>query len=163
MLTPAGRMLDLYRWAMVSPRTEGRRLVDVRHQHMQSGVRRAFTLMETLIASAILFAGVLAVISAIMAGQRKSFEAERQIAATLAAEELMGQYVQMDYADLDGLPSLQAIGEMFALTTVTPFEEDLPGLNVRVHGRSVRIEVRQNASDLRPLAELTHVIPEPQP
>ncbi|MHC5048179.1 MAG: type IV pilus modification PilV family protein [Planctomycetota bacterium] len=46
--------------------------------------------MEALIASAILFAGVLAVISAITSGQQKAFEAEQQVMATLAAEELMG-------------------------------------------------------------------------
>jgi hypothetical protein len=119
--------------------------------------------METLIASAILFAGVLAVISAIMAGQRKSFEAERQIAATLAAEELMGQYIQVDYDDLDLLPSTQPVDDMVAVTTVTPFDEALPGLDVQVRGRTVRVEVRQELGNLRPLAVVTRVIPEPQP
>jgi hypothetical protein len=117
--------------------------------------------METLIASAILFAGVLAVISAIMTGQQKAIEAEHQVRAALAAEEVMGQLIQMPYEDLDSLPSPQPAGDMFAFINVIPFDEELPGLGVRLHGRTVRVRVMETAGDARPLAEVSHFVPEP--
>jgi hypothetical protein len=118
--------------------------------------------MESLIASAILFAGVLAVISAITSGQKKAFEAEQQVVATLAAEELMGQIVNTDYGDLGGLPMFQAIDDKYALITVMPSVHEPPDLDVRVHGTTVRIQMIPSLSDLRPLVELSLFIPEPQ-
>ncbi|MHC4219430.1 MAG: prepilin-type N-terminal cleavage/methylation domain-containing protein, partial [Planctomycetota bacterium] len=48
-------------------------MVGVRTSQIPPRARQGFTLLESMIASAILFAGVLAVISAIMSGQKKAF------------------------------------------------------------------------------------------
>ncbi|MHC5016090.1 MAG: type IV pilus modification PilV family protein [Planctomycetota bacterium] len=93
--------------------------------------------MEALIASAILFAGVLAVISAITSGQQKAFEAEQQVMATLAAEELMG----ITFNDID---------------------EDLFDLGVVVRGKTVNVEIYPSMTDMRLILELAHFIPKPQ-
>jgi hypothetical protein len=150
------------RGLLVSPRMEGRSVVEMHGQPLPLRVRRGFTLMESLIASAILFAGVLAVISAIMAGQRKAFEAEQQVIATLAAEELMGEFVHHDYADLSSLPPYLPAGDMIALVIAAESEQDLPGLDVRVVGITVTIQIARNLADLRPLVELSHFVPAPQ-
>lgn len=56
--------------------------------------------MESLMASAMLFAGVLAVITAIMGGQQSAFEAQRRMEAALIVEELMGEISTTDYGNL---------------------------------------------------------------
>jgi hypothetical protein len=118
--------------------------------------------MESLIASAILFAGVLAVISAITSGQKKAFEAEQQVVATLAAEELMGEIIQLPYGDLITLPPFQPAGDKVAFINVSQSDQVLPGLDILVHGRTVTVQIIPSLSDLRPLVELSHFIPEPQ-
>ena len=126
--------------------------------------RRAFTLMESLIASAILFAGVLAVISAIMAGQRKAFEAEQQVMATLAAEELMGKIATSDYDELGSLwGGLKPAGDFYAVVAIETVDEDLSDLGVVVNGKIVNIGVIPSTTDWRIIVELNHFIPAPQP
>jgi type II secretory pathway pseudopilin PulG len=125
-------------------------------------VRRGFTLMESLIASAILFAGVLAVISAIMAGQRKAFEAEQQVMATLAAEELMGAIIADEYVNLAAnWGGLKAAGEFLAIVTIQSAEEDLSSLGVLVDGKNVEVKVFPGMTDTRIIVELNHFIPGP--
>jgi hypothetical protein len=120
--------------------------------------------MESLIASAILFAGVLAVISAIMAGQRKAFEAEQQVMATLAAEELMGHIATSDYDELSVLWSgLKPAGDFYAFVAIDPVDEDLSDLGVVVSGKTVNIGVFPSTTDTRVIVELHHFIPAPPP
>ena len=118
--------------------------------------------MESLIASAILFAGVLAVISAIMAGQRKAFEAEQQVMATLAAEELMGAIIADEYVNLAAnWGGLKAAGEFQAIVSILPAEEDLSSLGVLVDGKNVEVKVFPGMTDTRIIVELNHFIPGP--
>jgi type II secretory pathway pseudopilin PulG len=143
---------------------EGRSVVEVHEQQLALRVRRGFTLMESLIASAILFAGVLAVISAIMAGQRKAFEAEQQVMATLAAEELMGHIATSDYDELSVLWSgLKPAGDFYAFVAIDPVDEDLSDLGVVVSGKTVNIGVFPSTTDTRVIVELHHFIPAPPP
>jgi hypothetical protein len=118
--------------------------------------------MESLIASAILFAGVLVVISAIMAGQRKAFEAEQQVMATLAAEELMGAIIADEYVNLAAnWGGLKAAGEFLAIVTIQSAEEDLSSLGVLVDGKNVEVKVFPGMTDTRIIVELNHFIPGP--
>ena len=110
-------------------------------------------------ASAMLFAGVLAVITAIMGGQKRALEAQRRMEAALIAEERMGQAASMPYADLFLINPLEPVGPFFALTTKLVVDEDLPGLGVRVRGTRVRVFVTHSATLL---AEAELFIPEPQ-
>ncbi len=141
-----------------------------------SGACRGFTLIESLMASGILLVIVVAVTSAITAGQQHAFEAHQRIAATLAAEELMGRLTTETYTNLaawDGyteavgamtdqagrqMPtSFAAVGREVDVTTTL---RTLNGLGVNILGRTV--QVRTFDRDDRTLAELTRYIPEPQ-
>lgn len=119
--------------------------------------------MESLIASAILFAGVLAVISAIMSGQQKAFEAEQQVMATLAAEELMGTIATSDYNQLaNAWGGFRPAGDFYAVVAVEPVDEDLSDLGVVVTGKTVSIGIIPSTTDTRTIVELSHFIPAPQ-
>ena len=116
-------------------------------------------------ASAMLFAGVLAVITAIMGGQKRAFEAQRRMEAALIVEELMGEIAVMDYSDLSLLlPPMKTVGAFLAITTQQPVDEDLPGLGVRIRGRQVQVRIVPSIAQVGlTLAEAKLFIPEPQP
>jgi len=127
-------------------------------------LRRGFTLMESLMASAMLFAGVLAVITAIMGGQKRAFEAQRRMEAALIAEERMGQVATMPYAQLYMVMALEPVGPFVAVTTNDLVDEDLPGLGVRVRGTRMHVRIVPSTSELDiTLAEAELFVPEPQP
>ncbi|TDJ38502.1 MAG: hypothetical protein E2O54_12875 [Gammaproteobacteria bacterium] len=115
-------------------------------------------------ASAMLFAGVLAVITAIMGGQKRAFEAQRRMEAALIAEERMGQVAVMAYGDLYTVNPMEPVGPFYALTTNQLVDEDLPGLGVRVRGTQVHVTIVPSLSEIGvTLAEAKLFIPEPQP
>jgi Tfp pilus assembly protein PilV len=125
--------------------------------------RQGFTLMESLIASAILFAGVLAVISAITSGQKKAFEAEQQVVATLAAEELMGAIIADDYYTVQSSwEGYRLIEGFLAIIDVADHTEDLVDVGVVLHGQTVNLKICPSMTDMRVIVELEHFIPEPQ-
>jgi len=126
-------------------------------------LRRGFTLMESLMASAMLFAGVLAVITAIMGGQKRAFEAQRRVEAALIVEELMGDIAITDYSDLSSLPPMRTAGPFLAITTQQPVDEDLPNLGVRVRGTQLQVRIVPNIAEIAvTLAEVNLYVPEPQ-
>lgn len=126
-------------------------------------------------ASAILFAVVVSVTQAITAGQQHAHEAQQRIAATLAAEELMGRLSSVPYADLPTWNGFtQAVGAMtdvagqampdsFAAVgrrvSVRTSLQTVPGVDIRVRGRTVRIQAFDR--DNRTLCDLQQFIPEP--
>ncbi len=115
-------------------------------------------------ASAMLFAGVLAVITAIMGGQKRAFEAQRRMEAALIAEERMGQIATMAYGDLILVDAIEPAGPFYALTTRQLLDEDLPGLGVRVRGTRMHVRIIPSLTELGvTLAEAELYIPEPQP
>jgi len=145
-------------------------------QSRQSRAPRGFTLMESLMAAGILLAIVVAVTSAITAGQQHAFEARQRIAATLAAEELMGRLMILPYdnlpawnghtepvgalTDMGGNPFPDTFDSIGRDVNVTTSLRTVPDIPVNVRGRSLRIRAF-DASD-RTLVELTRFIPEPQ-
>ena len=127
-------------------------------------LRRGFTLMESLMASAMLFAGVLAVITAIMGGQKSAFEAQRRMEAALLVEDLMGDISMMSYSSLASINALEPAGPFYALTTRQVVDEDLPGLGVRVRGTQMHVRIVPSSVEMNvTLAEAKLYIPEPQP
>ena len=149
----------------------------LRTKPTQSGLRRAFTLLESLMATGILLGVVVAVTSAITAGQQHAYEAHRRIAATLATEELVGRLITVPYADLVGWNGYtEAVGAMSDMTgSPLPDSFDMVGrsvqvgtslenfedLGVIVRGRTVQVEAF--GSEGRTLARMTRFVPEPQP
>lgn len=118
--------------------------------------------MEALMASAILFAGVLAVITAIMGGQHKALEAHRRMDAALAGEELMWQLATLDVSDLLTLPPTMAVGPFQAQIDAETEDHNLPGLGIRVRGTLVHIRIPPTFTGDPLLVELDLFIPEPQ-
>lgn len=128
-------------------------------------------------ASGILFVIVVAVASAITAGQQHSFEAQQRIAATLAAEDLMGRLIETPYAQLTtwngytepvgtmtnavGTPLPDGYGLIGRDVQVVPLMETIALPSVRVAGQQVT--VRAFNAENRTLAQLVHFIPEPMP
>ena len=120
-------------------------------------------------ASAILSAAVLAVTWAITAGQQHAYEAQQRIAATLAAEQLIGEILRDDYGQLkanwhgaiDMPGSLPDPFEMIGRTAMVsdPIIETLPLPNVDVRGRTVTVQAFDPR--WRTLAEIAHFVPEP--
>lgn len=137
--------------------------------------RRGFTLLEALMASGLLLTVVVAVTSAVTAGQQHAFEARQRIAATVAAEELMGRIIVQEYdqlagwhgynepvgtmTDIDGQPMVAAMEMIGREVTVASTLLTLQQTGIRVRGRLVRVQAF-NAQG-RTLADLEHFVPEP--
>lgn len=145
-------------------------------RHIRDTRRRGFTLIEALAASAILLAVVVSVTSAITAGQEHALEANQRIAATLAAEELLGRLIIIDYASLptwdghnepvgsmtDGTgepmpPCFAMVGRSVSVVTTI---QSIPSLGVNVNGRQVRVQAFD--ADGRTLADISRFLPEPR-
>ena len=126
-------------------------------------------------AAGILFAVVVGVTTAVTAGQLHAFEARQRIAASLAAEELIGRIITENYT---GLPTWNGFNEQAGTMTdgadnpmprtfaaigreveVITKLEAMTELGVVVRGR--HILVRAFNPNGRTLAEITHFIPEP--
>src|SRR5262245_10274872 len=85
-----------------TPDRRGTTVSAVRH-HQRAVARRAgFTLLESIMAAGILLVVVVSVTSAITAGQQHAYEAQQQISASLAAEEMLGRLSTKTY---DSLPT----------------------------------------------------------
>lgn len=136
--------------------------------------RSAFTLIEALVASALLGMIVLAVISAVTTSQQLSFEGQKQLLAAMAADDLMAELVVLDYADLKlkdnvdqpvgSVETLQgnkysdvvwALGRHVDVTEQLLYYGDL---DVWVKGLRVVVEVRD---EFRAMATVETFIPEP--
>lgn len=78
--------------------------------------RRAFTLLEALIASGVLAMSVLALSSALGAGQKNSIEAQKMILGAIAASDLMSELSSVPYANLSTYNGRnEAVGAMTTL------------------------------------------------
>jgi hypothetical protein len=132
--------------------------------------------MESLMAAGVLLGIVVAVTTAVTAGQQNAYEAQRRIAGALAAEELMGRIAIEPYnrlaswhghveqaGDLAGpggalLPQcMQSVGRDVSVISEL---RTLAGLDVRVRG--VSVTVRTLTPDGRVMVSLTRFVPEPQ-
>ena len=138
--------------------------------------RRGFTLLEALMAAGLLLVVVVAVISAITAGQQNAYEAHQRIAGALAAEELMGRVAAEDYSHLSNWDGhVEAVGALTDMggqampitmqmvgrdVRVTLGMETIAGLNVRVRGKTVTVRAFNKQG--RILANISRFIPEPQ-
>lgn len=103
---------------------------------------RALTLIESLIASAILLMSVLALTSALAAGQAAAIEEQKLILGSLAVDDLLSELWSEDYDDLldyDGV--IDPVGEMTTLDG-----EDYPdafwmiGRRVEVDTSDIKVE-----------------------
>jgi len=136
--------------------------------------RRAFTLMESLVAMTILAATVLAVGSAISAANQQSLEGQKQILGAMAADDLLSELCAVPYEDVPGYDGLdQGVGQLATLEgeaypdtywligrTVTAEETmiDVGDLGVQVRGMLVTVFAYD---ENRTLSSIQAFIPEP--
>ena len=139
-------------------------------------MHRAFTLIEALMASAILLTIVVTVTNAISAGQQHSYEAQLRIVGTLAADELLGRIASDDYAalptwngyieaagamtDMAGGPLPESFAMVGRKSLVASTMVNIASLDVRVRGYT--ITVKSFDAKGRVLSEVSRFIPEPQ-
>lgn len=98
-------------------------------------MRRGYTLIEALVASVLLGVIVLAVMSAVAASQKLSFEGQKQILGAMAADDLMAEIATLPYEQLllrDGMS--QSVGQAQTLDG-----QAYPGLYWSL-GRRVKVE-----------------------
>tara|TARA_Y100000589_G_scaffold21991_1_gene18329 strand:- start:32835 stop:33275 length:441 start_codon:yes stop_codon:yes gene_type:complete len=136
--------------------------------------RRGITLIESLIASALLLTVVTAILSALSAGHQHSREAQGLVTASLAAEQLMAKVSSDAYGSLpewdgwdekpgtlvdeDRMPTLfTMIGRR---VLIRPEAHSIEQLQVRVTGYTVTVESYDATG--RILTRLVRFIPEPQ-
>ena len=80
------------------------------------GTRRGFSLMEALLATTVLATLVLAVAAGMGASQRVSFEGQKRMLASIAANDLMSELSTERYSDLFQFNGMdQAVGVMETL------------------------------------------------
>lgn len=141
----------------------------------RTGMRRGLTLMEALMASGILLMVVVAVTSAITAGQQQSYEAQQRIAASLAVDDLTGRLAIADYStlptfhnyteavggmlDMNGQPMPELFATIGRKVTVKTSLRELNDINVKVRGRDVRVQAFDKTG--RVLADVSTFVPEP--
>lgn len=137
---------------------------------------RGFTLIESLMATGLLLVVVVAVTSAISAGQQHSFEAHQRIAGSLAAEELMGRVSADAYSsllswnghtedvgemtDMSGAAMSSSLNMVGRDVHVSTGLKTIAGLDVRVRGATITVRSFNGLG--RTLATITRFVPEPQ-
>lgn len=76
---------------------------------------RAFTLLEAVVALALLSLSVLALTQAVSAGQMQSQESQKQVLASMAAADALSEITSLPYASIAPLNGeTQAVGQMRA-------------------------------------------------
>lgn len=138
-------------------------------------LRRGFTLLEALMSAGLVLVIVIALTSAVSAGQMHALDAQRTITGTMAADSLMSRVAGVAYADLptwhgyqeapgallddEGAPldgPYHDVGrEVEVVADFRRFED----LDVNIRGRMVT--VRAYTSTGRTLCELERFVPEP--
>ncbi|MGP1310295.1 MAG: type IV pilus modification PilV family protein [Phycisphaerales bacterium] len=104
-------------------------------KRLRSPSRRGLTLIESLIASAILLMSVLALTTAIAAGQSAAIEGQKLLLGSLAVDDLLSELWSEDYDDLSKYDGAEeAVG---ALATLDG--EDYPDTYWMI-GRRVEVE-----------------------
>ena len=137
-------------------------------------VRRGFSLLENLMAAAVLGIIVLAVGLAVQAAQKASLEGQKTVLGAMAADDMMSALRALEYAQLpiyDGV--VQDVGEMQTLdgddypetywalgrsvmVENTKYSEG--GLGAEINGRRIVVAA---FDENRVLVELECFVPEP--
>lgn len=138
------------------------------HQQTQraGGARRlgGFTLLESLMAAALMSMVVLAVASGITTAQQVSYEGQKRILASMVAEDLMLELSTVPYllmqdynglnqevgalASLDGQAYPSTFRALGRYATVVPVTYDEPTLGVTIRGLNISVTVRDAFVDI---------------
>ncbi len=138
-----------------------------------------FTLLEAVIALALLSLSVLALTQAVSAGQMQSQESQKQVLATMAAQDALSEISSLPYASIAPLNGTsEAVGKMrardgaaypstywtlgrrFAAVAATTTVSTGPGQTVVISGTQVTVTVSDGVRDV---LSLSVFIAEPAP
>jgi len=135
---------------------------------------RAFTLLEAVIASAVLAITVLAIGSSISAAQMSSFEGRKAVQGSMVASDYMAELMTLEYAEIEARSGeVTPVGELSTLDGVdypetywplgrsmTAQEELMVLGDFGVSVRGLRIEVLV-FDERRVVASVETFLPEP--
>jgi len=141
-----------------------------------AGVRRGFTLLEAVIASAVLALTVLAIGASIAAAQMSSLEGQKAVLGSMVCNDYMGELYTLPYAEIEARSGeLEPVGYVATLDGVsypesywtlgrsmTATEELFTMKSLGIKVRGLRIEV-QAFDDTRVVASVETFLPEPAP
>lgn len=153
------------------------RIINIGRRRRASGAQRdGFTLLESLIASAVLSLIVLAVGAAVTAGQQASFEARNSVLGAMAGDDLLADLSAIEYAQLGAYDEFtQPVGGIATLAgrpypnsydalgrsvTVDEVVLEEPETGARVKGRRIVVTVFDSR---RVVASVETFRPEPAP
>lgn len=139
-------------------------------------LRGAFTLLESLIASAVLSLIVLAVGAAVTAGQQASYEARNAVLAAMAGDDLLSDLASQPYGDLEdyhlfeqpigsittlaGRPYPASYGALGRSVVIEEVVLEEPETRARIRGRRIVV----NVFDARRIVSTVETfVPEPAP
>lgn len=138
--------------------------------------RRGFSLLENLIAAAVLGIIVLAVGLAVSSAQKASQEGQKIILGVMAADDLMSELSVIPYEDLPDYDGLNQPVGMIATLEGQPYPETYwtlgrsviventthqeAGLGIEINGRRITVA---SFDENRVVAELEMFVPEPAP
>jgi len=136
---------------------------------------RGYTLLESLMAASILLGIIVAITSAVTAGQQHALEAQTRIAGSLAAEDMLSRLIIVDYADLPtwnghtesigamvdmhGQPLPDVYDRIGRTVSITSELFALDDLGVTVRGRMIRVQTFD--ANGTTLSDISHFVPEP--
>ena len=142
----------------------------------QRGGRGGFTLIEAMLAAAVLGVTMLAVATALSASQNLAFEGQKRVLAAMAADDLMSELVTLDYdtlrardgesqpigaiATVDGVAYPESYWFLGRDVTVTPTDILDEGSGMSVSGVLVRVDALDAGATL---ASVETFVPEPSP
>lgn len=152
-------------------------------QQAMSGARggrrrnRAFTLIEAMVAISVLSLSVLALSSAVAAGQQASLEGQKMVLGALAVSDMMSELSSVSYNNLASYDGRNAVpGQMRTLdnaaypstywavgrrVSVKPTRFIEPGIGVEFGG--LTITVLAVDAEGRTVASAERFVPEPAP
>jgi prepilin-type N-terminal cleavage/methylation domain-containing protein len=135
--------------------------------------RRGLTLIESVIATAVLAVAITAVYSALAAGTVHAAESAEDLAATVAVEDLLNRILADDpdrlddwdgheeavgnLVDADGTPLAGGVGRVGRRATVERLDRELKG-GPSIRGWNIRVEAIDAAG--RPLGGIDRWIPD---
>ncbi|MFW5652438.1 MAG: type IV pilus modification PilV family protein [Planctomycetota bacterium] len=137
--------------------------------------RRAFTLIEALVASAVLLLTVLATSMALWSGQRQGAFSQDAVQGALAAAALMEEILAVEYAAMSSYDGqIEPVGELVTSTgraypatyyrigrsvTVESMTHEFGELRVRIDGLQITVRTFDVAGT--ELSTLSRFVPEP--
>lgn len=120
-------------------------------------LRGGFTLLESLIASAVLSLIVLAVGAAVTAGQQASFEARNAVLAAMAGDDLLSDLAALDYEDLADFDQFQQPVGTIATLGGRTYPASYGALGRSVVVEQVLLEEPETGARIRGMRLVVHV------